>query len=233
MVLTVIAGEDSNGEFTSSAGKEVDLSHRYAINLQSTIVPIGRSDLPSLESFKVYQLYRTRDMEGNKIWYRWRLGFFETRREAEKVLDMIIKTFRDAWITKVSIEERKNAANLFKDSTRIIAEEPAELETVSEAEILPVPDVPEETPVSEQVVPETKSDESILKPSDAKEKLKQIMREAEEAMTGGDYRRAIQLYTKILQYPKHSASARTAYDLVETGKPVSTRHHFGYSWSCY
>ena len=125
MVLTVKADEESNGEVTSSTVKEVDLSHRYAINLQSSVVLVDRSDLPSLELFKKYQLYSTRHMEGNKTWYRWRLGFFQTRREAEKVLDTIVKTFRDAWITKVSIEERKNA-NLFKDSMGIIAEEPAE-----------------------------------------------------------------------------------------------------------
>ena len=203
MAITVVADEHSNGELASSAGKEVDLSYRYAINLQSAVVFVERSDLPSLEIFKEYQLYKTRHIEGDKTWYRWRLGFFQTRREAEKVLDTVVNTYHDAWVTKVSIEERGDAVNLLKDSPGIAVIEPAELESISEADIVPKPDVPEETPASEQVVPEKESDENILKPSDTEENLRKIMRESEEAMTSGNYRRAIQLYTKVLQYPNH------------------------------
>lgn len=167
MALTAMADANGNGEYASSAAKEMDISYRYAINLQSALVSVDRSSLPSLEIFKEYQLYRTSHMEGYRTRYRWRLGFFQTRREAKKVLDTLVETFRDAWVTKVSIEERTYADNLFKDSRGIAVEEPTELEPIAE------------------------------------DSLKKMMRESEEAMTSGNYRRAIQLYTKVLQYANH------------------------------
>jgi tetratricopeptide (TPR) repeat protein len=203
MVLTAVAGEGSNGEFATSAVNGTDLSYRYAINLQSSLVPVERSDLPRLELFKTYQLYTTLHTERDKTWHRWRLGFFRTRKEAEQVMDTLVDTFRDAWVTKVSLAERKYVVNLFKEIPDITVEKPTPSESIAETDKLPLPDEPEKKVEQEKPIPEQEHEDRVLKPSDNEEKLEKIMREAEEEMTNGNYRRAIQLYTKVLQSSNH------------------------------
>lgn len=159
---------------------EMDLSDRYAINLQSSLVQVDQSAVPSLDIFKKYQLYATKFEKDGKVWHRWRLGFFPRRKAAQKVLDTLLDTFRDAWVTKVSMQEREHAAQL------VIATmpPPTKAEPISPPIPLPPPPTPEAPPLSE-------------------ERLTQLMDEAQKAMTSGNYRRAIQFYTKILQFPDH------------------------------
>ncbi len=62
-----------------------------------------------------------------------------------------------------------------------------------------------------QAAQEVKVRESSVEfnaPSISHERLKQIMDEAKKAMTGGEYRRAVQLYTKVLRYPEFSKEAQ-------------------------
>ena len=110
ILTTALAGQEDVALPESDTVTTVELSYRYAINLQSNLVPVKRSDLPSLNIYESYQLYSTLFNKDGKVWHRWRLGFFPTEKAAQKVLKSLRKTFRSAWITTVSMQEREQAA---------------------------------------------------------------------------------------------------------------------------
>lgn len=164
---------------------EVDFSNGYAINLLSSLTPIDLSALPRLDVFQRYRLYTTRFKKGGKVWLRLRLGFFPTKQAAEKVLDSLRRTFPSASVTKVSRKEREQ-----------VARRPIAAPT-------PEPAAPKRPGRSKQIAAgqEPSGKDALLPISE--ERLARLMEEAEKAITSGNYRHAVQYYTKILEYPDH------------------------------
>ncbi len=85
-------------------------SSRYAVNLVSSDKPIEISSLPVLKEFDTLRVYKTKATKKGKIWYRLRLGFFATQKDASKVLTSVRKKYPDAWVTKISLREREGVA---------------------------------------------------------------------------------------------------------------------------
>ncbi|MFQ5442178.1 MAG: SPOR domain-containing protein [Thermodesulfobacteriota bacterium] len=90
-------------------GKNIDASYRYAINLISSTVPVDPSAEPHLKAFKGRLLYATTLKKEGTLWHRLRLGFFPSRKAAEKALRTLRGRYGDAWVTLVSKNERKRA----------------------------------------------------------------------------------------------------------------------------
>jgi tetratricopeptide (TPR) repeat protein len=175
---------------------EKDLSDLYAIGLISSLKPIDQTTIPGIKGLENYRLYTTRFEKDGKVWHRLRLGFFPTEKAAAKILSQLIGKFPKAWITIVSLEERK-MAEMAKITPTLIP--PAAPPTPPS----PAPPTPKKPAETKPAAPETGKEEIKVSAAISDERLVDVMEEAKQAMTGGEYRRAIQIYTKVLQYPDH------------------------------
>lgn len=131
--------------------------------------------------FQNYRLYTSKiKTDDGKVWNRLRLGFFPSREEAEEVLGMLKKNFPDAWVAKVSEEERAGS-------------ERRSIGTAS-MRITPFLTAMEQMDQKEDPLQAPK-----LMPPLSQQRVLTLMDEAEKEMTAGNYRRSIQIYTRILQ----------------------------------
>ncbi len=184
----------------------------YSINLLSSAKPIDPSTQTRKDLFGKHTLYTTEYKKNGITWHRLRLGFFFSKETAEKVMPLILKTYPTAWITKVHADAARKILQTSGSivATRLIRRPPIQkIGTTSSS-------------LSQGGVPQMKKDEapspepssfsqetSLLEavqeskdPSEAHAPLS-LLEEANQAMTGKEYRRAIQLYTKILSDPNH------------------------------
>lgn len=155
---------------------DVDLSHPYAVNLQSTTSPVEQAALPDLEVFGQHRLYTTQFTKDGQLWHRLRLGFFPTKEAAEIARASVLDAFPGAWVTKVPSEERERSTELAFDLR-------ASATTDSQQKPQAAPEKP--APAATGATGKATSGD--------------LMADVRAAMTGGDTRRAIQLLTKILQ----------------------------------
>ena len=165
------------------------LSGDYVLNLASGTKPFTAQALPESEIFTRHRLYSYPFQKNGQTWYRLRLGFFASKTQAREVIRSLPKRYADAWIAKVSAEERESSANHAVLESRTPPTEP--------------PENPE--PVSQPAIAVVRPENSGSKglPAISDEKLAKIWEEAKAAMTRKDFPRAIQLYTKLLQLPNH------------------------------
>ncbi|MFQ5480643.1 MAG: SPOR domain-containing protein, partial [Thermodesulfobacteriota bacterium] len=82
---------------------------RYVVSLISNTKPINTSSLRRREAFAGHTLYTTKARIKGVLWYRLRLGFFPTRKAAEKEMRLLKGSFKEAWVAKVSVRERDRA----------------------------------------------------------------------------------------------------------------------------
>lgn len=155
------------------------MSGTYVINLASAEKPFTTGFIPNLDVVARYRLYNQPFQKNGRTWYRLRLGFFATKKEARDVIRSLPKRFADAWIAKADAKERENsAARAMSGASDIGAKSP---ET---PKALKTPKTTGQSDVSDQ-------------------RLTKIWDEAKGAMTRRDFRRAVQLYTKLLQLHDH------------------------------
>ncbi len=107
-VISLFTGSFAQG----SANGGVNLEYPYAINLLSSRTPIEPERLPGPSFFKGYRLYKTEFSGKGRLWHRLRLGFFPSRKAAEKKLAKLKRRFPRAWVARVSKKERKRSAEL-------------------------------------------------------------------------------------------------------------------------
>jgi len=166
----------------------VSLDYPYVINLQSTQTPIAFARALELGTGDQYVVYSTSATVRGDLWYRLRVGFFPTRATATAVRNLLAHRYPDAWVTTVPRQERIAAVR----QSGAAAPSPR-----------PAPSTPRTAKTTgPSVQPAQVSD----LPAISDERLKKIMDDAHQAMTAGNYRRAIQLYNKVLQYPDHTYS---------------------------
>lgn len=106
VLLAVIFAAASNAR---AAEKEAGI---YAVNLALYSAPVDPSALPAHKLFETHLLYQLQLKEGGKKVYRLRLGFFETREEAEKAVAALKHNFRYAKSVEVTKNEKKSAKRL-------------------------------------------------------------------------------------------------------------------------
>jgi hypothetical protein len=95
---------------------DVVSNNRYAITLLSSQKPIQVDELPNTELLQKHLAYITRFNQNGQIWYRLRLGFFDSVNDAKATLRQLRFNYRDAWINKVS-----NSEFVFAGKNRVIA----------------------------------------------------------------------------------------------------------------
>jgi tetratricopeptide (TPR) repeat protein len=183
--------------------KKEEPSDLYAISLISSPKPIDQSTFPGIKGLDNYQLYTTRFKKNGKVWHRLRLGFFPTEKTAKEVLSQLIKKFPQAWVTIVTIEERRQAEEEKIISTLIPPPAPPALPPPTPTPPPAAPSLPQKPAETKPDAPETGKEEIKVPAAISDERLADLMEEAKQTMTGGEYRRAIQIYTKVLQYPDH------------------------------
>jgi len=169
----------------ASAGPAVDITHPYVVNLHSSPEPIDPASLPQIPGLDVHRVYTTQFVKDGKVWHRLRLGFFPTRAAAQDYIETSLKQpYSDAWVDKAAIAEREQSAALA---------------------ILPpgATPRPKPEPQSRKAGAGTVADQPGEASTPSDQRLKQVFEDARVAMTAGEYRRAIQLYTKLLQIPDH------------------------------
>jgi len=145
----------------------------YVINLESSIRPLATADAPDLVLAPGHKIYSTKVEVDGRIWYRSRLGFFATKEAAAAQLP-------SAWIDKAGKDAPLPAGSQLMTSqqTRLpSAKASAELSAATSR-------------------PNTR-------PAVSEEKLNSLMSDGREAMTDGRLSAAVQIYSKVLQYPDH------------------------------
>lgn len=155
---------------------------RFVINLLAARKKFSPEEVPVLEPMKGYTVYVREIQVKGETWYQARLGFFSTREEALRVLRKISEKFPGPWVSKVSVEERLKYGPPPKEAKE---EGPPEGKKKEEG-VIPAPEKVTE-----------KAGRKVV----TGEKLDNLMREAKREFTAKNYRRAIQLFTKILESP--------------------------------
>jgi hypothetical protein len=107
--LLVLLGFTSQSAVADRA-KEGTGDNSYAINLASTQRDLTAYELPHLDILHTHRVYTVSFVKDGKSWQRLRLGFFNSRSEANSALDELKADYPDAWIAEVSADERQNAS---------------------------------------------------------------------------------------------------------------------------
>ena len=173
---------------TSPKSSGTVYKNRYVVNLKSSTRPISTPEIVDPGSREEYAVYTTQNMVDGRQWTRLRIGFFETKSQAIKFLSALKSKFPNAWITKASIEEIKHALS----QSRNIQKTPSSTLT----RIAPVKKLP-------ITAPKPITEPKPTRPKISDDRIEVLMEEARQAVVSGDHSRAIQLYTKILEFPNH------------------------------
>lgn len=146
----------------------------YMINLQSMRSPPDPAIARAID-VAGRQLYVSQTRVDGQVWYRLRLGFFESESEARAALDALGDSFPRAWIGRAEPEEVRVAA---------------ELELESSESRLAVLDA-DEIGAAAGAVPVELSAERIA----------ELLDQGREAMLDGDFQTAASSFTQLLGAP--------------------------------
>ena len=179
-----------------------DKQNLYALNLESHSTPYDLNNLAPLDVPGNYRLFTTTTKRNGKTWYRLRLGLFSNHAEAKRIATKISGRFPQAWIAKVTKNERISISDQWaipsrEETKESTPESKHTLDTTRPADTAPA------TP--SKTAPGSKPPVASI-PALSQERLQRIMAEANERFTAGDYSRAIQLYTKVTLLPENESS---------------------------
>ena len=165
------------------------LKKRYVVNLASSIKPIQTPVLDTLKNPDQYIIYTTQFPIDGRVWNRLRLGFFATRQQAEQAAESVNKRYPRAWVQVAGEQEILQA---FKEIT-------SPRQAVASGEMVTPPADSQQLTQRRDAVVIQDVEPTLPRTSD--EKISALMEEARQAVSRDDYNRAVQLYTKVLQYP--------------------------------
>ena len=94
--------------FSDDAISEIYSNKLYAINILSQNKEISNLDKKNITVQKGYILYTTVTTIKNVTWYRLRLGFFGSQKEAKKYIHRYLRDWSDLWIASISADEYLN-----------------------------------------------------------------------------------------------------------------------------
>ena len=170
-IIILVLFYSSSTHFVSSAERDL-ASKKYALNLQSSLKPININKLSKIKVLNNYTVYSTPVKYKGKLWHRLRLGFFDTRVAANKVKDRLRKHFPKSWAVKV---DNKEIAKAIKTSIKL--------------------QVSKKKPARKKTTPRK---QAVLR-KNTNSNINKMLAAAKKALTAGKYKRAIQLYTAILE----------------------------------
>ncbi len=180
---------DNLPEVTPAAGNV--LEKRYVINLTSAKKPIDIPVLDELKNSNQYVLYTTKFSIDGRVWNQLRLGFFATRKEAHRIAESLKARYPRA---SLQIAGEKEILQAFREFASMGQASPG-----GKPATPPVDSQQQSRRPDAVAMPDIKATPS--KVSD--ERIAALMEEARQAVARNNYDRAIQLYTKVLQYPDH------------------------------
>lgn len=158
----------------------------YVIQLQSSVNKPDEIDLSGItfdESIQQYTILT--EVKGQQT-FRQRIGMFQSKAEAEKILGDLKSSYPDAWIAEASDKdwaETGGGISAHPGGDRGLAE-------------------PDFNLTNDPV------DLSELTPQDAK-RISELMEEARLAMVDKNYSRAVQVYESVLTFPENPYSKRS------------------------
>ncbi len=175
----IFGGADGKVPASQPAAGQPAASGLYVVNLLSQPRDIG--DLPAAQGAKVSDLllYETRFEREGQMWHRLRAGFFNSRADAEAALSKLLPSFPEAWVVKVTAQERQQGVTTSRATSGGRSAAVA-------------------TPVGPTVQGSPEDTASTAK----------AIQDAETAIKGKDNDRAIQLLTRALAYPANENTAR-------------------------
>ncbi|NOX69785.1 MAG: hypothetical protein GXP15_11405 [Gammaproteobacteria bacterium] len=176
-----LAEPRSTGRSSRRVAPPAERTARYVINLASSRRPPGTADLPKFALDSYQSVFVSEAIIDQATWYRLRLGYFESARDASRQLARVRKQYPTAWIDRASGE------------TTTVADVAA-------------PITKQQSPEGAAVTRRTPANAAGLVGKsthgpDSEAKLAKLMRDAHRAMTAGEISRAVQIYTKVLQQP--------------------------------
>lgn len=161
----------------------------YVLNLTSESQPIDLKKIAPVPVEADQALYAAKTQIDGRDWYRLRLGFFRTRREAEAKLAQIKNFYPKAWIDTADLHERRQA--MFESGVTL----PPDL--VGGA--IP-PAAGKAAGAQEQAQAQAPAEQQAL-PVD--ERLTKMIEAIRHAMTGGEYEKAIRMLEALLEEPEN------------------------------
>lgn len=150
----------------------------YVINVLSQPKDIGDLPLARAEALAGTIAYETRFERDGQTWHRLRVGFYETREAAEAASAKLSRNFPEAWVVKVSAQERALGV-----ASRLDIGSGAAPRATAVAPPAPLS--------AEQMQAAAKAEA-----------------DAEAALKAGENDRAIQILTRALMLPENEHSAR-------------------------
>jgi len=177
------------------AGKPASPEYVYAVNLESSVQEIEQPDLRQYLDVAGYSTYLSRFDKDGVSWNRLRLGFFATEQEAQDALRSLKEKYPQAWVSRVGKDAAQKILRSLEKEAGVMPmlEATGRKKKVSEAG-------KEETAISkERAAQPAEGTEERVMPAISEERLAAMRQEAKEVMTKGDYNRAIQLYTKLME----------------------------------
>jgi len=168
-----------------NAPDKIDANAVYALNLLSQTAAIDSTRLAVAPAMEKYAAYTVRYEENGLTWNRLRLGFFETRTDAQRVKDELSSAYPDSWIVRTSDQEREAVERAFLSRRPVKAGAAVEL------------------------TPAAPSAESLPAAASAAK----LVEDAKVEITAGNLPRAIQLLTKAIGLPDNAAT-REARELL-------------------
>ncbi|MCW9013614.1 MAG: SPOR domain-containing protein [Gammaproteobacteria bacterium] len=101
--LFILITAINNGAY----GKTLDQkNYKYVINLSSSKKPLKVQSIKNRNIRRSYNAYRVVFSGDTKFKYRYRLGFFTSRKQAQKVLNELAVDFKGAWLDQVRDEDQ-------------------------------------------------------------------------------------------------------------------------------
>jgi len=209
---------------TTPPREAVDLSNRFAVQLQAgpraADVPVLPA-LPALEGRRVYTTDAARDgMQFRRV----RVGFFQTRAEAERARGELAARFPDAYVVETSSDERRASA---QSEIRIAASAPPRPSPppappgpsgpeAAKASAPPGPSAPLPSPAPAPTVmqrPVPAPTPVVPLGADELQRSRELMDSGRAALTTGDADQAIRIFTKVVSMPEHEGT-REAKELL-------------------
>jgi tetratricopeptide (TPR) repeat protein len=168
---------------------------RFVINLRSSNQPSTAADLETLKAYAGYAAYQTQTEVQGRTWYRLRIGFFDTEKEAKAASLPLRTDYPGLWIGLVEDSEVQAALAepLVAPADAAVANVPTAVSTVESANRALAPAAAAE--------------------AESPEKRAVLLEEGKRALTGGELSQAVQIFTKLLQ-KTDDESAEVAQELL-------------------
>jgi len=151
----------------------------YIINLESSLKSTAIVNLPDLALGRERNVVSSEVVLDGRTWYRHRVGIFQSLSEAKTVLEQLQNAYPGAWIDEID----KDSAEFHEFYSLQTAQQ--QTSAADGAKMVDTePQFAASGPMTE-------------------ERIEALMSDGRRAMTAGEFSRAVQIYTKVLQHPGH------------------------------